>query len=132
MNVNEEAGAGGRELGRRTYTLKRFLWSVSLPSVWLLLFYGFVGHVRLALGRWPHFGEGLHGRLLTIHEWVVMRMIAGLVLSLYPVGVLLVGCLIFRRWRYFGPYLLSYAAAVGLVFGSIFLAPGPFRDWFFD
>jgi hypothetical protein len=112
-------------------TRRGFAWSAMLPVAWVLLFYAFVAHTRLSLGRWPHFGEALTGGLW-FHEVAVECLIVALAGSLFVVPVILVGCLFLPRWRHFSVYTTSYAAAVGLSIGALFMAPDPFLNWFFD
>lgn len=107
-------------------------WSLLLPAAWLLQYFAFVAHVRLALGRWPSFGENLEGVLLELHQKLCWGGVAALCASLIPVAAVFVVCLFFRRWRPISGYSLVYAAAVGLALAAIHLAPGPFLNWFLD
>ena len=112
--------------------LKGIAWSVALPFGWLLLFYGLVFHVWLALGRWPHFGESLEG-LLRFHERAVWMLIPLFYFSLYAAGLVFLVCLFLRGWRHRAAYALSYSTAVVLAgVTAFFLAPGPFLNWFLD
>jgi len=36
------------------------------------------------------------------------------------------------RWRPIAVYSVCYAAAVGVAWGALFLAPAPFLNWLFD
>jgi len=47
-------------------------------------------------------------------------------------SLILVGSLFLPRWRQVSIYAATYAAAAGIAIGSIFLAPNPFLNWFFD
>lgn len=111
---------------------KGFLWATALPAGWLLLFYSFVLHVRLARGRWPEFGESLQGAAFAFHDQGTRQAAQALVSSLYVAPGILIGCLLLRRWRHVSIYALTYGAAVGVAIGVLFLAPGPFLSWYFD
>jgi hypothetical protein len=91
-----------------------------------------VAHVRLALGRWPNFGESFNSWALAAHSQTMWYLLRALVVSLYPTPLVLMACLFFPRWRHVSIYALTYAAAFGLAFGAMLLAPGPFLNWFFD
>jgi hypothetical protein len=117
----------GRSLSRQG-----FLWAIAFPLVWLVIFYAQVAHVRLALGRWPTFGEPFNGWALTAHCQTTWYFAGALVASLYPTPLVLIGCLFFPRYRHVSIYSLTYAAAVGFAFGTMLLAPKPFLNWFFD
>jgi len=118
------------EIVRRT-TWNGFLGSIALPVLALLFFYGFVINVRLSLGRWPHFGEPVSA-WLNHYDAAVRRVVGLLFMSILPVLILAIGCLIFRRWRHVGIYFVCYVLAVGAVFGVACLAPGSFLNWFLD
>lgn len=76
----------------RSLSWKGFLWAVAGPLLWLAIFYALVAHVRLALGRWPTFGESFTGWALTGHSKATWYLAAALVVSLYPAPLLLIGC----------------------------------------
>jgi hypothetical protein len=116
----------------RSLSRKGFLCVVAFPVSWLVVFYGLVAHVRIALGRWPNFGESFNGWALSAHSQATWYLAAALVVSLYPAPLVLIGCLFFQRFRHVSIYSLTYATAVGLAFGAMLLAPGPFLNWFFD
>ena len=113
-------------------TWRGFLWATALPAGWFLLFYTFVLHVRLSLGQWPRFGQHLDGLVFGFYDQAVRLVGWALVRSLYFVPLILIGCLCTRRWRHVSIYAAGYAAAVGIAFGAIFLAPHPFLNWFLD
>ena len=116
----------------RSLTRKGFAWSVALPLSWILLYYAFVVHIRLGLGRWPRFGENLDGRLLRFHHdavWLSLLIFLG---SLCLAPVLLIACLLSSRWRHVSIYVLCYGAGVGVAYWSLYGAPGPFLNWLFD
>jgi hypothetical protein len=75
---------------------RRVLWSLVLPAAWLMQYFAFVAHVRLALGRWPSFGENLEGVFLELHQELCWKGLAALCASLMPVAGVFVGCLFFR------------------------------------
>jgi hypothetical protein len=116
----------------RSLSRQGFLWAIAFPVLWLAIFYALVAHVRLALGRWPNFGESFNGWALSAHSQATWYLAGALVASLYPAPLVLFGCLFFPRWRHISIYSLAYAAAMGLAFGAMLLAPSPFLNWFFD
>jgi hypothetical protein len=103
-----------------------------VPIGWLLLFYGFVPCVWLALGHWPAFGQPLSGWPLLLSEKVIRYVAWGLICSLWATPLIFAGCLLLPRWRHVSIYAIAYAAAVGVAFGLMLLAPHPFLNWFFD
>lgn len=124
----------GRSCGwlDRPITRNGLLCSVALPVGWLVLFYAFVLHVRLALGRWPAFGESLTDWPLSWHFTGVTGLGLVLFYSLFILPAAFILCVPFRRSRHFAVHMLCYAAAVALTFAGMNLAPGPFLNWFFD
>ena len=113
-------------------TRQGFLWSLMLPTGWVVLYYGFVANVWLSLGRWPRFNEQLDQWSLSLHHKTVELLMTGLMCSLFVVPIILIGCLFFPRWRHISVYALCYGGGVGLAFGSLFLAPHPFLNWLLD
>jgi hypothetical protein len=104
----------------RKLTIRGFLWSIALPVLALSLFY-------LVVGCTPRPHEGLS-------EAQIFFMLAlfGLeILSLWIVPACLVACVFVREWRHQSVYLLTYAAAVALVRGAVFLAQPEFFNRFF-
>lgn len=113
-------------------TRRGIVWSIAVPTGWVLLFYAFIPHVWFSLGRWPQFGATMKGALLQSHELVVVSLLGAMAGSLFVVPIIFVGSLFLPRWRHIAVYTASYAAAVGLAFGALFLAPDSFLNWFFD
>jgi len=113
-------------------TLRGFVWAVALPASWVALYYGFIAHVWLSLGRWPRFGEHVDGWLLSVHDEVIRYLLGALVGSLYFAPIVLITCLLQRRWRHVSVYALCYSAAVGLAWCALILAPQAFLNWLFD
>jgi hypothetical protein len=113
-------------------TWKGVALSAALPGFGLLLFYSFVLHLRLALGRWPNFGEALPTPLLSFHFECIRRFGQVLFASVYVAWVLLIGSLCFRRWRHIAIYVIVYGAFAAIAIGIAALAPGPFLNWFLD
>jgi hypothetical protein len=113
-------------------TWRGVAWAAAFPLLWLGLLYAFVLHLRLALGRWPHFGEELHGFALRTHYRLVeVGTVAG-VLSL-PVAALAAGlCLSWSRSRPVSSYLVLYAAALGLAGLGLAATPQAFLNWLLD
>lgn len=120
-----------RDWFEQPVTLKSVLWSVALPIGWLALFYALVIQTRFSLGRWPHFGEKFDG-LLRLHETAVWLFVTPLYCSAYVASLVFLACLFIRRLRHLSVYALGYAAALLLAYAAIFLAPGPFLNWFWD
>jgi hypothetical protein len=116
----------------RSVTWRGLLWATTLPACWLILFYAFVGYVRFSLGRWPEFGQQLEGGSYALLDQVSRFGAQALVSSLFIVPVLLIACLFFRRWRHVSVYAATYAVAVGVAIGVVFLAPHPFMNWYLD
>jgi hypothetical protein len=116
----------------QSLTWKGFVWATALPTCWILLFYTFVAHVRLSLGRWPEFGQQLEGWSFAFYDQATRQAAGALVSSLYVASVILVACLFFRRWRHVSVYAAAYGAAVGIAIGAMFLAPHSFLNWYFD
>lgn len=96
------------------------------------MFYAFVLHVRLSLERWPAFGETLKDGPLQIHSAATMGFAIGLFYSLFALPAVFILTVPFRRSRHFAVYVLCYAAALGLAFAAMNLAPGPFLNWLYD
>lgn len=113
-------------------TWRGVAWAVALPASWVLLYYAFIAHVWLSLGRWPRFGEHLDGWLLSFHDATIRGLFGALVASLCVVPVVLVLCLFLRRYRHVSIYSLCYGAAVGLASCALSLVPHSFLNWFFD
>jgi len=116
----------------RSLSRQGFLWAIAFPVLWLAIYYGLVVHVRISLGRWPHFGETFTSWALSTHSRTTWSLARVLMASLYPAPLVLIGCLFFLRCWHVSLYVLTYAAAVGLAFGAMLLAPNPFLNWFFD
>jgi hypothetical protein len=117
---------------RAGFSRRGFVASISLSAAWVLLFYAFVLHTRLSLGRWPRFGEHLENAWLSFHGDLVFGVLRWLVISLVAVPLVALVSLVVPRWRPVSVYSLCYAAGIGLALASIPLAPGPFLNWFFD
>jgi hypothetical protein len=116
----------------RKVTRRGILWSVAVPTGWVLLFYSFIAHVWWSLGRWPKFGEALGDGLLLSHGVAAQFLLFALLGSLFFVPLILVGSLFLPRWQHVSIYVATYAAAVGVAIGALFLAPDSFMNWFFD
>lgn len=113
-------------------TRRGLIRAMALPVGWMALYYGFVLHVRIHLGRWPEFGEGLHGWLVAGHYEVVRFLLVAQIASLYFLPVVLGACLLRARWRPTSVYVLVYGASVGLAWGALYLAPHAFLNRLFD
>ncbi len=114
-------------------TWRGIVCSMALPLSWTLLYYAFIAHIFLALGRWPKFGEQLEGHWINLHDEAIRYLYGALVVSLAPAAVVLLGCLPIRRLRHWSTYALCYGGAVGLASLAFFyLAPHPFLNWLFD
>ena len=116
----------------RSLTWKGSAWSLALPTFWILLYYAFVAHLRLYLGRWPKFGETLGSPLLAFHDRAVHCLLGALVGSLFVVPGIALICSFLPRWRHVSIYSIFYAAGVGVAWGALFSAPHPFLNWLLD
>ncbi len=118
----------------RGLTWQGLTWAGALPAVWVALYYALIARVWWSLGRWPRFGETLSGAFFPIHHATVWFLFGALLASLGVAPVILIGSMFLRRFQpVFFLYLLCYGAAVGLASCALFfLAPQPFRNWFFD
>ena len=88
-------------------TIRRPLWTwlCSLSSVALLLmFVALPIHIRVALGRWPHFGENYKSVLFNLHGATLFG-IAMLTLFVAPLAWALL--LFFRKFGFHGESILS-------------------------
>ncbi len=103
-----------------------------MPLLVMIIFYAFVLHIRLGLGRWPHFGESLEDAALKIHLEIGEYCVIGLFFSLYAAGVTTLFSFAFKRIRWLSFSCLLYMAFAGLSLGSLFLAPHKFLNWLFD
>lgn len=113
-------------------TCKGFLWSTAIPICCLQFFYIYVTHVRLSLGRWPHFNEALDGWIFTFYDHAIRLIIVTLIGSLFVAPFIVIVCLCVRRWRHIAIYTIAYCASVGLAFGGMHLVPHAFWNWFMD
>ena len=111
---------------------KGLLWAFGMPMSWLLVFYTYVVHVRISLGKWPYFGQHLEGWSYAIFDKAVRMGAQALVSSLYFLPVFLIGCMFLRRWRFVSAYAIAFGTGMGIAFGAMFLAPHAFLNWFFD
>ena len=107
-------------------------WALALPATWILLYYAFIAHVWLSLGRWPRFGETLNGWFISFHHELIRDFFGALIASLWLVPIILIGCLFLRRYRHVSIYALCYGATIGLASCALFLAPHAFLNWLFD
>ena len=107
--------------------------SILLPANWILVYYSFMLHVWLTLGRWPNFGEKVPGPLASWHAGVVLYHYVALVYSLYLAGALILITFWQPSWRHLSLYALCYAAGVGIAtLVLFFLSPAPFLNWLLD
>lgn len=103
-----------------------------MPFLNVVLFYGFIMHVRWSLGRWPNFGEELTKHSLTIHIKLAEYCVLGLFFSLYAVGIMTLLGFAFKSLRWLSFSGLLHMVFVALSVGSFFLAPHKFLNWLFD
>ena len=112
---------------------KRALMVVAImPFTIIVIFYAWVAHVRLSLGRWPHFNETLTNGLLRFHHALAEYLALGLIVSLYATGIMTVLSFAFKSLRFLSFSCLIHMVFVGLSLGSFLLAPHPFLNWLFD
>jgi len=100
----------------------------------LILFYSLAIHMRYALGAWPtSIGErGFPPALITHGEltWMFCAALACATVYIVPIAVLV--CLLQAYSRSFVVYFVLYALFYALCWGLMFLAPGPFLNWWWD
>jgi hypothetical protein len=107
-----------------------------LPSLLMVgLFYSLAIHMHYTLGRWPSPLEGgpPFPFLLSTHIAIAVIYFVVIILlniSVWPIAFLL--CVFIRRWRIAIIYLGAYAFSFLVCFGSMFLAPSDFLDWWCD
>ena len=109
-------------------------WSCSLSSsVLLLILVMMAGHIRVALGRWPTFGEDCNMLLFRVHELLLVA-VGGF--ALYVAAPLWVLFLLFRRLRLGWKCHLAQSGVFALGWLLIFAAgkydPTPFTYWLLD
>ncbi|MFO1514833.1 MAG: hypothetical protein U1F83_18310 [Verrucomicrobiota bacterium] len=109
-------------------------WLCGLSSSALLLaLIALAAHIRIALGRWPQFGEECHTAFFRAHEIVLGGMVLFTVYVAAPLWLILLSCRQFRiSWRVH----LTQALVYGLGWLSILLTgkydPTPFTNWLLD
>ncbi len=104
----------------------------ALPGILAALaFHGLAVHVRLVLGRWPNFGESVPG-WAGVHLQLVWVLMGSLWFVFVASPLLVVLALAWPRARPWVASFLVLGASIGLAYASMFLAPGPFQNWFFD
>ena len=96
-----------------------------------VVFHSLAVHVRLALGRWPNFGEDIPG-WGNLHLQAVWLVMGSLWFAFVAAPFLVVLGLVWPRARAITGLSLVLGASIGLAYASMFLAPGPFLNWFFD
>lgn len=108
--------------------------ALSPALVMLALFYSLAVHMHRTLGAWPSsIGERGFPMPLITHAHVAEHCFSILVLFgmfVWPVVLLL--CLLVRRWRGCVYYLGLYALSCLLGFGAMLLAPSQFLYWWWD
>jgi hypothetical protein len=113
-------------------TRKGFLLAFAVPVAWLVIYYGFMAHIWFSLGRWPNFGEQLHGGL-GFHEEVIRLGFINVWRSFAIAAGVFVVCPFLPRWRHISIYACFYvAAAIGATMGGLLLAPHDFLNWYLD
>jgi hypothetical protein len=112
---------------------KRALMVVAImPFTIIVIFYAWVAHVRLSLGRWPHFNETLTNGLLRFHHALAEYLALGLIVSLYATGIMTVLSFAFKSLRFLSFSYLIHMVFAGLSLGLFLLVPHPFLNWLFD
>ncbi len=103
-----------------------------MPFTIIVIFYAWVAHVRLSLGRWPHFNETLTNGLLRFHHALAEYLALGLIVSLYATGIMTVLSFAFKSLRFLSFSYLIHMVFAGLSLGLFLLVPHPFLNWLFD
>ena len=103
-----------------------------MPFAIIVIFYAWVAHVRLSLGRWPHFNETLTNGLLRFHHALAEYLALGLIVSLYATGIMTVLSFAFKSLRFLSFSYLIHMVFAGLSLGLFLLVPHPFLNWLFD
>jgi len=118
---------------KRLVTCKGALVASGIPLAWLMHFYGLAVHLRLALGRWPrHISDNPNYWLFESHSATAWLIWGLMWLSLFAVPVVALTLLAWPRTRRLAVYPLIYAAAVGLTWPLMHLAPDSFIYWWWD
>lgn len=103
-----------------------------MPVISIAVFYAFVVHVRLSLGRWPGFNETFTSGWLRFHHALAEYLSLGLMASLYAIGIMTLLSFAFKSLRFLSFSCLIHMVFVGFSLGSFLLAPHPFLNWLFD
>jgi len=109
-------------------------WACCLSSSALLLtLIALAAHIRLALGRWPEFGEESHTVPFQVHEFAIGGI--GL-FAVYVAAPLWLVFLFLRQFRLSWRVHFIQSLVYGLGWFLIFLAgkhdPTPFTNWLLD
>ena len=105
---------------------------LSSPAL-LLVLVAMAVHIRLALGRWPNFGEDCNTTLFRIHELVLGGVMLFAVFAAVPLWSLFLCFRSFRiSWRTHALQALVFVVGWLLIFSSFKWDPTPFTYWFLD
>ena len=110
------------------------LLAASPALVMVVLFYSLALHMHHTLGGWPSaIGEAGFPPWLITHSHIAAWLLEILVLlAMFAWPLVLLLCLMVRRWRGFVYYLAVYAVSCLVCFGLLSLAPAPFLNWWWD
>jgi hypothetical protein len=110
-----------------------FLCAISLPLLWLVLYFSLAFHLRVGLGHWPtSIGQSPGTWLFAVHEKSTWLLAGVMALSLYALPAVIVLGFALKRWRHVAVYALGYGAAVLTAFLLMNLAPSSFVHWWWD
>ena len=106
--------------------------SLSSPVLFLTLV-AMAFHIRLALGRWPDFGEDCHTALFSIHEFIFGGVGLFAVFVAAPLWLLLLCFRSFRgTWRTHIAQTLIFFCGWLVIYLAGKYDPTPFTNWFLD
>ena len=109
-------------------------WLCGLSSLVLLLtLITFAVHIRIALGRWPAFGENYNSAIFRLHE---LTLVGVRLFTVYAAPLAWLILLFFRSFRISWRVHLIQTLAYGIGWVLILTAgkwdPTPFTNWLLD
>ncbi len=118
---------------RESLSRKGMGYSVSLPLLWLGLYFSLAIHLRLGLGHWPTaIGQGPETLLFSIHQEVTWELMVFIARSVFAISAFGLICAFFGNWRHYSVYALSYCIAAFAAYLLMNMAPSSFVYWWWD